>query len=49
MRRDANGNLVAIEEPRELVATTEAAERPPVGEDPRSAAQRNIPPYGAGV
>jgi hypothetical protein len=35
--------------PRVLTETTEAAERPPTPDDPRSSAQRNIPPYGAGV
>ena len=31
---------------RTLVAETEAAEKPPVADDPRSSAARNIPPYG---
>jgi hypothetical protein len=33
---------------RKLVAETEAAEKPPVADDPRSSAMRNMPPYGAG-
>jgi hypothetical protein len=46
MRLDANGKWVAVHPPRETVETTEAAERPPVGDDPRPAAFRNIPPFG---
>jgi hypothetical protein len=46
MRLDANGKWVAVHPPRETVETTEAAERPPVGEDPRPNAFRNVPPFG---
>ncbi len=49
MRRDADGKLVPIFPKLETRATTEAEERPQQPEDPRTAAQRNIPPYGAGV
>jgi hypothetical protein len=46
MRLDAKGRFVPVEEPREVTETTEAAERPPTGEDPRPAAFRQIPPFG---
>jgi hypothetical protein len=50
MRRDEHGKLVAVREPADPPrATTEAAERPPHGDDPRTAPVRNIPPFGAGV
>ncbi len=50
MRRDEHGRLVPVREDAPApVATTEAAERPPFGEDPRSSADRNIGPYGAGA
>jgi hypothetical protein len=49
MRRDANGKLVVVAPPRKLTETTEAAERPPTPDDPRTANQRNVPPYGGGV
>ena len=46
-RRGADGKLEA-DEPREDVReTVEAAERPPMPDDPRSAHARNVPP-GAG-
>ena len=32
-----------------LTATTEAAERPPQGDDPRPSGWRDVPPYGAGI
>src|SRR3954465_13083179 len=41
MRLDAKGRWVPVEDPRETVETTEAAERPPTGNDPRPAAFRN--------
>ena len=44
-----NGRFVPVEEPRELVETTEAAERPATPDDPRPAAYRNIPPFGGAV
>ena len=46
MRLDAKGRFVPVEEPRETFETTEAAERPPTGDDPRPAAFRQIPPFG---
>ena len=46
MRLDASGRWVPVEEPRTMVPTTEAAERPATGDDPRPAAFRNIPPFG---
>jgi hypothetical protein len=49
MRRRPDGKLEIVTPPRKLTETTEAAERPPTPDDPRSSAQRNIPPYGGGV
>jgi hypothetical protein len=49
MRRDASGKLVPVLQPRKTTETTEAAERPPMPDDPRTANQRNVPPYGGGV
>jgi hypothetical protein len=46
MRLDAKGRWVAVHPPTETTETTEAAERPPTGEDPRPSAFRNIPPFG---
>ena len=46
MRLDAKGRWVAVRAPRETTETTEAAERPPTGDDPRPSAFRNIPPFG---
>jgi hypothetical protein len=43
---DASGKYRAVEEPKETVETTEAAERPPTPDDPRPAAFRQIPPFG---
>jgi len=43
---DPSGKWRAVEEPRETVETTEAAERPPTPDDPRPAAFRQIPPFG---
>jgi hypothetical protein len=48
MRRGPDGKLVPVLEPEPTVETTEAAERPPTPDDPRTAGQRNVPPYGAG-
>jgi hypothetical protein len=46
--RGSDGKL-DVDEPRpETVETTEAAERPPTPDDPRSAHIRNVPP-GAGA
>jgi hypothetical protein len=47
MKLDAQGRWVPVERKRVTNETTEAAERPPTGEDPRPAAYRNIPPFGA--
>jgi hypothetical protein len=46
MRLDAKGRWVPVVKPRETTPETEAAERPPLGDDPRPAAFRNIPPFG---
>ena len=49
MRRDASGRLRVVVPNRVLTETTEAAERPPAPDDPRSANLRNVPPFGAGT
>ncbi len=49
MRRGADGQLVPIFPKLETTETTEAEERPQQPDDPRTAAQRNVPPYGAGI
>ena len=46
MRLDAKGRWIPVYPPRETTETTEAAERPPTGDDPRPAAFRNVPPFG---
>jgi hypothetical protein len=49
VRRGASGRLEVVVPDRALTETTEAAERPPTPDDPRTANVRNIPPFGAGV
>jgi len=49
MRLRPDGSFEPIVPDEEKVATTEAAERPPTPDDPRTANQRAIPPYGAGI
>lgn len=49
MRRGPDGKLIPVVPPKETVETTEAAERPPIPDDPRTPNQRNVPPYGAGI
>jgi hypothetical protein len=49
LRRGKDGAVEAVVPPQETAETTEAAERPPTPDDPRSAAQRNVPPHGAGI
>ena len=49
MRRGPDGKLHVVVPERELTETTEAAERPPTPDDPRTANARNVPPYGAGI
>jgi hypothetical protein len=46
MRRGPDGRLQIVRPERELTETTEAAERPPTPDDPRSGPQRDVPPYG---
>jgi hypothetical protein len=46
MRLDAKGRWVPVIKKRVTHEATEAAERPPQGDDPRPAAFRNIPPFG---
>jgi hypothetical protein len=48
LRRTPDGRLEIAPAPkRDLTAETEAQERPPQADDPRSSASRNVPPYGA--
>ena len=47
MRRGADGALTVVAPPKDATATTEARPQPREQPDPRPAAQRNIPPYGA--
>ena len=44
---DGKPQVVAPE--AQTVETTEAAERPPMPDDPRTATQRNVPPWSAGI
>jgi hypothetical protein len=46
VRLDAKGRWQPVEPPRVMTEETEAAERPPFGDDPRPSAFRNIPPFG---
>jgi hypothetical protein len=43
---DPEGVWRAVEPPRQMTETIEAAERPPTPDDPRPAAFRQIPPFG---
>ena len=45
--KDGRPQIVTPE--RRTVETTEAAERPPTPDDPRSANMRNVPPFGGAV
>lgn len=49
MRRGPDGKLHAVLPERMTTETTEAAERPPTPDDPRTSNQRLVPPYGAGI
>jgi hypothetical protein len=44
--RGADGKLQIDEPPRETKTATEAAERPPQPDDPRSGPLRDVPPVG---
>ena len=46
MRRGPDGRLEVVLPERATTETTESAERPPVGEDPRSGPLRDVPPFG---
>lgn len=48
VRRGADGKLKVGDDQPPATDTVEAAERPPIGEDPRPAIFRNIPPIGPG-
>ena len=45
MRLGPDGVWHAVREPRELVAEQERRPAPPQAEDPRTALERNVPPY----
>ena len=47
MRRGPDGKVEIVLPERDLKETTEAAERPPTADDPRSGPARDAPPYGA--
>jgi hypothetical protein len=47
VKLDADGHWRPVEPPRETTETIEAAERPTTPDDPRPAASRQIPHYGA--
>jgi hypothetical protein len=47
MALGADGKWHAVTPPRELVAEQEQRPKPPTGDDPRTAFERNAPPYGA--
>ena len=49
MRRDANGKLVPIAEPKPTTETTESKPEPRDAPDPRPVGVQNVPPYGAGL
>ena len=46
MRRGPDGKLQIVMPERTLGEATEAAERPPTADDPRSGPLRDAPPYG---
>jgi hypothetical protein len=46
LRRDANGRYVPADPKPETVTSLEAAERPPIPDDPRPVAFQQIPPFG---
>lgn len=47
MALGADGTWHPVAPPRKLVAEQEQRPAPPQPDDPRSALERNIPPYGA--
>jgi hypothetical protein len=49
VRMGADGKPHVVPPPRETRETTEAAEKPPVPDDPRTANMRNVPPFGGGA
>jgi hypothetical protein len=42
-----DGKFHPVRPEREVVAEQEERPKPPTGDDPRSALERNVPPYGA--
>jgi hypothetical protein len=48
MRLGADGAWKPVEEEHPKVAETEQRPLPPQADDPRSALERNLPPYAAG-
>lgn len=49
VRREPDGSMRIVTPERELTETTEAAERPPQGDDPRSGPLRIAPPFGGAI
>jgi hypothetical protein len=47
-KRDAGGKLEVDEPKPKTVETVESAERPPTPDDPRTASEQNVPPFGPG-
>ena len=46
VRLGPDGKPRVVVPPKQTVETTEAAEKPPIPDDPRSANMRNVPPLG---
>ena len=49
VRLGPDGKPQVVVPPKETVETTEAAEKPPMPEDPRTPQMRNTGPWGAGA
>jgi hypothetical protein len=49
LRRTPDGKLVPVMPERRTTETTESKPEPRDAPDPRTANQRNIPPYGGGI
>jgi hypothetical protein len=49
VRLGPDGKPHVVAPPVETTETTEAAERPPIPDDPRTANMRNVPPFGGGA
>jgi hypothetical protein len=49
VRLGPDGKPQVVVPPKETVETTEAEEKPPIADDPRTAHERNAGPYGPGM